>query len=203
MISSEQSKEIKNQIIQQIESTFPEDKKVAAISQIELMDSKQLEEFLDKNNLIKTGQNPSGEQCIFCLILSGKVNSYKVDENENVLAILEINPVSKGHTIIIPKKHQDKSSKRTLSFAEKISKKIQSKLKPKKILTSSGNLFGHEIINIIPVYNDENANSERYRAKKEELEEMQKILTQTKKVVVKKPKIKKISESLWLPKRIP
>lgn len=45
------------------------------------------------------------EKCIFCKIVSGEVPSYKVYEDENFLAFLDINPRSPGHTQIIPKKH--------------------------------------------------------------------------------------------------
>ena len=45
------------------------------------------------------------ENCIFCKIVSGEIPSYKVYEDENFLAFLDINPQSPGHTQIIPKKH--------------------------------------------------------------------------------------------------
>ncbi len=43
--------------------------------------------------------------CIFCKIVAGNIPSYKVYEDENFLAFLDINPKSPGHTQIIPKKH--------------------------------------------------------------------------------------------------
>ena len=43
--------------------------------------------------------------CIFCRIIRGAIPSYKVYEDENSLAFLDINPASPGHTLIIPKKH--------------------------------------------------------------------------------------------------
>jgi histidine triad (HIT) family protein len=43
--------------------------------------------------------------CIFCLIVAGKIPCYKVFENEYFLGILDISPVVEGHTLIIPKKH--------------------------------------------------------------------------------------------------
>lgn len=45
--------------------------------------------------------------CIFCKIVKGEVPSYKIYEDENVLAFLDINPVNKGHTLVIPKKHYE------------------------------------------------------------------------------------------------
>ncbi|MEK7461812.1 MAG: HIT domain-containing protein [Patescibacteria group bacterium] len=43
--------------------------------------------------------------CIFCKIVKGEIPSYKVYEDENFLAFLDINPQSPGHTQIITKKH--------------------------------------------------------------------------------------------------
>jgi len=43
--------------------------------------------------------------CVFCRILSGDIPSYKVYEDENVLAILDISQATKGHTLIIAKQH--------------------------------------------------------------------------------------------------
>jgi len=43
--------------------------------------------------------------CVFCSILSGEIPSYKIYEDENVLAILDISQATKGHTIVISKQH--------------------------------------------------------------------------------------------------
>ena len=43
--------------------------------------------------------------CIFCAICEGEIPSFKVYEDEYVLAYLDINPCSKGHTLVIPKVH--------------------------------------------------------------------------------------------------
>ena len=43
------------------------------------------------------------DDCIFCKIVRGELPSYKVYEDEKVLAFLDINPVSPGHTLVIPK----------------------------------------------------------------------------------------------------
>lgn len=45
------------------------------------------------------------DECIFCKIIKGKIPSSKIYENENFFAFLDIAPVNKGHTLIIPKKH--------------------------------------------------------------------------------------------------
>lgn len=43
--------------------------------------------------------------CIFCAIASGEIPCFKVYEDDLVLAYLDIGPMSKGHTLVIPKEH--------------------------------------------------------------------------------------------------
>jgi histidine triad (HIT) family protein len=213
MLPQEQIEQIKKQLISQLEqSNVPNKEEIK--NSINMMNAEQLEEFLKKNNLIKTSEGVGGQsdvvgtqpqQCIFCSIISGDIQSYKIDENKNAIAILEINPISKAHTLIIPKEHilsSEKIPQTVFSLAKKIAKKIKTKFKPKDVIISSSNLFGHEIINVLPIYKDETINSQRQQAKPEELEKLQKIL-EKKTRMVRKPKTKKIEEKLWLPRRIP
>jgi histidine triad (HIT) family protein len=43
--------------------------------------------------------------CIFCKIVNGELPSYKVYEDDDILAFLDISPINYGHTLVIPKKH--------------------------------------------------------------------------------------------------
>ena len=45
------------------------------------------------------------KDCLFCRIIAGEIPSYKVYEDGNVLAFLDISPVNPGHTLVIPKEH--------------------------------------------------------------------------------------------------
>ena len=45
------------------------------------------------------------EDCIFCKIIKGEIPSFKVYEDDKTFAFADINPVSKGHTLIVPKQH--------------------------------------------------------------------------------------------------
>ncbi len=45
------------------------------------------------------------EDCIFCKIVKGEIPCFKVYEDDRVLAFMDINPISEGHTLIIPRKH--------------------------------------------------------------------------------------------------
>lgn len=44
---------------------------------------------------------------IFSKIVSGEIPAYKVAENEHFVAFLDISPLAKGHTLVIPKKEED------------------------------------------------------------------------------------------------
>lgn len=216
MLSKDQVENIKKQLIEQINSTFPEDKKSEAISKIEEMDEKQLEEFLIQNNLIK-GENQEQQNCIFCSIIFGDIPSYKIAENEKALSILEINPISKGHSLVIPKEHlssKENFPDEILLLANEVREKIAKKLKPKDIEVSTQNIMGHEIVNIIPIYENENINSPRQKADEEELKKLQeKFLEKNleiseekkpEKIEEKIPEIKQLdAKDFWLKDRIP
>lgn len=45
--------------------------------------------------------------CIFCKIVKGEIPCFKVYEDDKVLAFEDINPISEGHTLIIPKRHAE------------------------------------------------------------------------------------------------
>lgn len=73
--------------------------------------------------------------CIFCKIINGEIPCYKVYEDEFVLAFLDINPDSDGHTLVIPKKHvKDLDEidiellKHVMESVKKIKKLLESKL---------------------------------------------------------------------------
>lgn len=48
---------------------------------------------------------PRSQDCIFCKIISGRIPSVKVYEDESVLAFMDTGPVSPGHTLLVPKAH--------------------------------------------------------------------------------------------------
>lgn len=81
--------------------------------------------------------------CLFCKLISGEIPSYKVYEDDVVLAFLDISPDSNGHTLIIPKKHYldlDDIDINTLSHIMKIAKNL------KKLLEEKLNISGLTLI---------------------------------------------------------
>lgn len=202
MLSEQEAEEIKQKIIAQVESTFPVEQIAATRQQIEAMNPEELEDFLEKKGLMKEDNPETNSGCVFCAIASGKIKSVKLEEDEKAIAVLDINPISKGHTLIITKEHEA-DKKEAMILAKKVSNLLKKKLKPKEIKISSSKLAGHTTISILPIYSNEDFNSERKKADLEELENVREEIEKQPMKKEKKPKIEKIKEFLWLPKRIP
>ena len=45
------------------------------------------------------------DDCIFCKIVAGEIPAQKLDENEQAIAFMDINPWTRGHALVIPKEH--------------------------------------------------------------------------------------------------
>jgi len=206
MLSQEQITQIKQQLIEQVNSTFPEEKKQQALQQIEAMDANQLEEFLVQNNLIKENGN---QQCVFCSIIENKIPTNKITENEVAISTLEINPISKAHSIIIPKQHSEEISPEAIKLARETANKIKQIFSPKDIKIYTSKPFGHEIINVLPIYTNETQESERKQTSQKELQEIQKQLIEEKtqeekpEPIKEKPKEIISDKTHWLPNRKP
>lgn len=72
--------------------------------------------------------------CIFCKIINGDIPCLKLYEDDLVLAFLDINPDSDGHTLIIPKKHfkdLDDIDLNTLTRINEVSKNLKKMLEEK------------------------------------------------------------------------
>ena len=102
-------------------------------------------------------------ECIFCKIAKGKIDSEKIAETDNFFAIRDANPVSEGHSLIIPKKHfvtlLDIPNALGKEFLE-ITKKVSDDILGKKLgdgfnlimnnLEVAGQLIMHAHIHVIP-----------------------------------------------------
>ena len=201
MLTEEEFKQVKEQLFNQIEN-FPDEEKQTAMQQIESMNPEQLEEFLIKNNLIKQGN------CIFCSIAGGETLSYKVAENKEAIAVLDINPLSRGQILIIPKQHKPiEECPEAMKLAQESAKLLKTKLKADEVKTESSNVQGHGIINVIPIYKGKKL--EKKKAEDKEMYELQQILIEQEKTEEKeekKSKEREIREPSDLPKaprRIP
>jgi len=65
------------------------------------------------------------KDCIFCKIVRGEMPSSRVFETEKILAFLDINPVSKGHTLVIPKTHYAGFSEIPADILTEVGKALQ------------------------------------------------------------------------------
>jgi histidine triad (HIT) family protein len=191
MFEKNQIENMKQQVIEHIQKNFPEDKKQSAIEQILSMNDEEFIETLKENNIIQDengnlNENQREGKCIFCSIVFGDSPSIKIGENEKAIAILEINPISEGHTLIIPKNHissKEKIDSKTESLTVVTKEKIENSLKPKEIKVFASEVSGHAVINIVPIYNDETVNSQRKHATNDELLKIKEKIEKTNKEI--------------------
>lgn len=103
---------------------------------------------------------------IFSKIASGEIPCYKVAEDENYFAFLDINPLTKGHTLVIPKKEEDYLFRLDdptyvglMLFAKKIALAIQKAVPCKRIgMAVIGLEVPHAHIHLIPINNESDMN---------------------------------------------
>ena len=212
----EQAEEVKQQLFQQIESSdLPNKEEIR--QQIESMNEEQLEAFIKQQQEAAGQQGAEGQpseqgnQCVFCSIIKGEIPSHRIAEANKVIAILEINPLSKGHSIVLPLEHipTEELPKSALSLAQKVAKKIKSKLNPLDVKIETSSFQGHAMVNIIPIYKDKQL--EKYQASEGELKEVQSLLETkrraprtNKATTTSKPTSKKSSSNIIkLDRRIP
>lgn len=107
------------------------------------------------------------EECLFCKIVRGEIPCYKVYEDNDVLAFLDISQTTKGHTLVIPKQHyynflytpQDVIDK-VMRAAQKVAQAQVATLGAQgvNILSNAGTIAGQTVmhfhVHVIPRYSD-------------------------------------------------
>ncbi len=96
---------------------------------------------------------------IFTRIIKGEIPCYKIAEDENFLAFLDINPLAKGHTLVIPKKEidyifdfSDEEHKDFWNYAKYISHAVKAAIPCKRIgIAVIGLEVPHAHIHLIPM----------------------------------------------------
>jgi histidine triad (HIT) family protein len=119
---------------------------------------------------------------IFSKIVRGEIPCYRVAENNDFLAFLDVNPLVKGHTLVIPKKEEDyifdlddTTFTNLHLFAKDVAKKLKASIPCKKIgVTVIGLEVPHAHIHLIPInsIDDMNFSREKLRLSSEELQEL-------------------------------
>lgn len=96
---------------------------------------------------------------IFTKIISGEIPSYKIAEDDNFFAFLDINPNAKGHTLCIPKKEVNKildldeaTYMGLMAFSRKVGKAIEKAIDCKRVgMTVIGLEVPHVHVHLIPL----------------------------------------------------
>ncbi len=97
---------------------------------------------------------------IFTKIVNGEIPCYKIAENENYLAFLDVNPNAKGHTLCIPKQEIDKIFDMDedlylglMKFSRKIAKAVEKTIECKRIgIAVVGLEVPHTHVHLIPLH---------------------------------------------------
>ena len=104
-------------------------------------------------------------ECIFCKIANGEIPSKKIYEDDEIMAFLDINPLTPGHTLIVPKEHtldfqsisMDKLMK-IMNVARELSQKIVDKMGAQGYTLIQNNGIAQDVkhfhLHIIPKYKD-------------------------------------------------
>ena len=119
---------------------------------------------------------------IFSKIIAGEIPSCKIAEDEQFFAFLDINPMAKGHTLVVPKKEtdylfdiDDSSLSAMALFAKKVAKGIQAAIPCQRVgLMVIGLEVPHAHIHLIPIQkeSDMNLSNPRLKLSPTELEEI-------------------------------
>ena len=96
---------------------------------------------------------------IFSRIIAGEIPCHKIAENDEFFAFLDINPVSIGHTLVVPKKEvdyifdlDDPMLGRMMAFSKRVAKALSAAIPCKKVgLTVMGLEVPHAHIHLIPI----------------------------------------------------
>ena len=134
------------------------------------------------------------QNCLFCQIISGQVSSSKVYEDEQAIAILDINPANPGHLLVLPKEHHTimpQMPESIVSHLFKLTKHLSQvllktlKAEGTNIYVANGVAAGqqapHFMIHIIPRKANDGLNfkQKKAKAKKKTYAELQKAINAT------------------------
>jgi histidine triad (HIT) family protein len=125
---------------------------------------------------------------IFSRIVKGEIPCYKIAEDERFFAFLDINPVMKGHTLVIPKREDDyifnlddDEIAAMMVFAKKVAKAIEKAVPCKRIAVAVIGLeVPHAHIHLIPITQegDMDFKKEHVHLSEEEFLEVQKRIVE-------------------------
>ena len=131
------------------------------------------------------------DDCIFCKIAAGEITSRKIYEDKDLIAIMDLNPTSKGHSLIIPKEHctniydiDEDIAAKVMKTAKKLATKMTVALNCDgfNLLQNNGKTAGqtmfHFHMHLIPRYKDADNNMLKFTSVSFSDEEMDAIRNQ-------------------------
>lgn len=131
------------------------------------------------------------DDCIFCKIATGEIPSRKIYEDSDLIAIMDLNPTSKGHSLIIPKEHctniydiDEDIAAKVMKTAKKLATKMTVALNCDgfNLLQNNGETAGqtmfHFHMHLIPRYKDADNNMLKFTSVSFSDEEMDAIRDQ-------------------------
>ena len=122
---------------------------------------------------------------IFSKIITGEVPGYKIYEDEFVCAFLDINPIQKGHTLVVPKMEiedlfllDEETYDKVMHRVRYVAQVLKAKLDCARVCVFiEGYLIPHAHVHLVPTNRPEDFDKKYvYQASQEELIEMQELL---------------------------
>jgi histidine triad (HIT) family protein len=108
------------------------------------------------------------DECIFCAIVSGDAPATIIDEDDHTVAFMDIHPWTRGHALVIPRKHSkdlheisDDELARTMQGAKRLAAKVRDNLGADgvNLLNSTGQAAWQTVfhfhVHVIPRYQDD------------------------------------------------
>ena len=177
VLTKEQAEAVRTQLLAQIEK-LPKEQVGNLANQVKQATPEQLEAFIQQAQ-----KQQGGGECIFCQIIDGKIDTVKIYEDNDILAVLDIMPANDGQLLVFPKQH--------FQFIQEIPDQLYQKLvilvetlkaQSLSIYIPQGQLAGqripHFVINLIPRFQGDKVSMdwERNKKDKKELEKVGKRL---------------------------
>lgn len=120
--------------------------------------------------------------CLFCKIIDGSIPSKKVYEDDNVYAFMDITPLSKGHTLLVPKEHvanvfdmSAETAAQLFSVAPRIAQAIKAAFEPAgmNLLNNNGAAANQSVfhfhLHFIPRYDENDGYRPIWNTKEDEI----------------------------------
>lgn len=108
------------------------------------------------------------DDCPFCAILGGEFDAHVVHETDDAMAFLDLNPVSRGHTLVVPKAHAERlddldaaTTEGLFTTVRDVVERLEDGLDPEgvNVLQNNGEAAGQEVdhvhVHVIPRHGDD------------------------------------------------